>query len=81
LEKKMETDHLEKRFGVLAVEKRLIDANQLIEALKVQVMEDIEKGKHRLIGRILLEQGLMTLSQIDEVLTLMRRNLPLLKEE
>jgi hypothetical protein len=77
----METDHLEKRFGVLAVEKRFINANQLIEALRIQVMEDIEKGKHRLIGRILLEQGWMTLSQIDDVLASMGKNLPLLKEE
>ncbi len=77
----METVHLEKRFGVLAVEKGLITAKQLIEALSLQVMEDIEKGKHRLIGRILLEQGLITLSQIDELLRFMGKNLPLLKEE
>jgi hypothetical protein len=77
----METDHLEKRFGVLAVEKQFINANQLIEALRIQVMEDIEKGKHRLIGRILLEEGLITLSQIDDVLKSMGKNLPLLKEE
>jgi hypothetical protein len=77
----METQHLEKRFGVLAVEKGLITADQVIEALRIQVMEDIEKGKHRLIARILLEQGLITLSQIDEVLRSMGKNLPLLKEE
>jgi hypothetical protein len=77
----METEHLEKRFGVLAVEKRFIDANQLIEALRIQVMEDLEKGKHRLIGRILLEGGLITLSQIDDVLKSMGKNLPLLREE
>jgi hypothetical protein len=77
----METEHLEKRFGVLAVEKGLITANQVFEALRIQVMEDIEKGKHRLIGRILLEQGLNTLSQIEDVLKSMGKNLPLLKEE
>ena len=77
----MEMEHLEKRFGVLAVEKGVITANQVIDALRVQVMEDIEKGKHRLIGRILLEQGLITLSQIDDVLRSMGKNLPLLKEE
>ena len=77
----METQHLEKRFGVLAVEKGIITADQVIEALRIQVMEDIEKGKHRLIGRILLEQGLITLSQIDDVLKSMGKNLPLLKEE
>ena len=77
----METGHLEKRFGVLAVEKGLVTADQVIEALRVQVIEDIEKGRHRLIGRILLEQGLITLSQIEEVLESMGKNLPLLKEE
>jgi hypothetical protein len=77
----METQHLEKRFGVLAVEKGFITADQVIEALRIQVMEDLEKGKHRLIARILLEQGLITLSQIDEVLRSMGKNLPLLKEE
>jgi len=64
----METEHLEKRFGVLAVEKGFITADQVIEALRIQVMEDIGKGKHRLIGLILLEQGLITLPQIDNVL-------------
>jgi len=77
----METEHLEKRFGVLAVEKGLITADQVIEALKIQVMEDIEKGKHRLIGRILLEQGLITLSQIDDLLDSLGKNLPLFKEQ
>jgi len=77
----METDHLEKRFGVLAMEKQWITASQLVEAMKVQVTEDIEKGKHRLIGRILLEEGWMTLAQIDDVLKSMGKNLPFLKEE
>ena len=77
----METEHLEKRFGVLAVERGLITADQVIEALRIQVIEDLEKGKHRLIGRILLEQGLITLPQLEEVLGFMGKNLPLLKEE
>jgi hypothetical protein len=77
----METEHLEKRFGILAVEKGFITADQVIEALKVQVMEDVEKGKHRLIGLILLEQGLISLSQIEEVLQSLGKGLPLLKEQ
>jgi hypothetical protein len=77
----METEHLEKRFGILAVEKGLITADQLIDALRVQIIEDVEKGKHRILGRILLEQGMITLSQIDHVLRSMGKNLPLLKEE
>ena len=58
----------QKRFGLIAVEKGFITADQLVEAFKAQVMEEIEKGKHRLIGVILYEQGLITLGQIDEVL-------------
>jgi len=77
----METEHLEKRFGILAVERGFITADQVIEALRIQVMEDIEKGKHRLIGRILLEQGLITLSQIEELLDSLGKNLPLFKEQ
>jgi len=77
----MEEVHLEKRFGVSAVKKGFITADEVIEALRIQVMEDIEKGQHRLIGRILLEQGCMTLSEIDDVLESIGKNLPLLKEE
>jgi hypothetical protein len=77
----MEMDHLEKRFGVLAVEKGFVTADHVIEALRIQVIEDLEKGRHRLIGRILLEQGLISLSQINEVLKSLGKNLPLLKEE
>ncbi len=76
----METGHLEKRFGVLAVQKGFVTADQVIEALRIEVIEDIEKGKHRVIGRILLEQGLMTLLQINNVLETMGKGLPLLKE-
>jgi len=76
----MEINHLEKRFGVLAIEKGFITADQVIEALRIQVWEDIEKGGHRLIGRILLEKGQITLLQIEEVLKALGKNLPLLKE-
>jgi len=63
------------------VEKGFITAEQVINALRIQVMEDIEKGKHRLIGPILLEQGLITLSQINDLLSALGKNLPLLKEQ
>lgn len=76
----METEHLEKRFGVLAVERGFVTAAQVIEALRIQVTEDMDEGRHRIIGRIFLEQGLMTLSEVDEVLGLLEKRLPLLKE-
>jgi hypothetical protein len=68
LKDKMKLEHLEKRFGIIAVEKGFITADQVIEGLKIQVAEDLSIGKHRLIGRIFLEQDLITLSQLDEVL-------------
>jgi hypothetical protein len=70
----METEHLEKRFGVWAVEKGYVTPDAIIEALKIQVMEDVEKGKHRPIGVILLEQGLITTSQLIDVLEAMGKN-------
>ena len=76
----METQHLEKRFGVVAVEKGFATPEQIVETMRIQVLEDIECGKHRLIGRILLEQGILNLAQIDEVLETLGKRLPLLKE-
>ena len=64
----MEIEHIEKRFGVTAVKLGFITSDQLVEALAVQVAEDISTGDHDLIGKILFEQGIMTVEQIDEVL-------------
>jgi hypothetical protein len=76
----METEHLEKRFGIVAVEKGFVKPDEIVDALKIQVKEDVETGQHRLIGRILLEQGKLNMSQIDEVLEMLGKRLPLLKE-
>ena len=66
----METT-LERRFGAVAVEKGFITAEQIIDAMKIQILEDLDKGEHRLIGRILLEGGLMTVAQVQEVIEAM----------
>ena len=42
-------EHYEKHFGIIAIEKGFISADDLIEALKIQVNEDIEYKTHRLI--------------------------------
>lgn len=76
----METEHLEKRFGIVAIQKKFVTAEQVVEAMRIQVLEDIQNGKHRLIGRILLEQGILKLAQVDEVLESLGKRLPLLKE-
>ena len=65
---KIEMADFQKRFGFIAVEKGFITPDQLVEAFKIQVTEEIEKDKHRLIGAILFEQGFITLAQIEEVL-------------
>jgi hypothetical protein len=72
---KMKIVHLDKRFGVIALEKGFVTAEQVVDALKTQVEEDLSLGTHRLIGRILLEKQVLTLSQLDEVLSYMEKNL------
>jgi len=59
---------LDQRFGSIAVKKGFITSEQLMDALKIQITENVESNKHRLIGSILREMGFMTVGQIDEVL-------------
>ncbi|MFC1862977.1 hypothetical protein ACFL1Z_03385 [Thermodesulfobacteriota bacterium] len=61
-------EHYEKQFGIIAIEKGFISSEELIEALKIQVKEDIEYETHRLIGEILLDKNFLTAQQIQEVL-------------
>jgi BMFP domain-containing protein YqiC len=63
----MKGQTIETRFGIIAIDKGFITAEQLIEALRTQVIGDIEQKEHKLIGTILLEMGLVTREQIDEV--------------
>ena len=66
--KSKKLDKYEKRFGVVAVEKGFITKDELVNALTIQVKEDIEMGYHRLIGKIFLDQGIMSLKQISGLL-------------
>ncbi|MBN2060416.1 MAG: hypothetical protein JW882_08365 [Deltaproteobacteria bacterium] len=63
----MEGKAIETRFGIVAVDKGFITAEQLIEALRKQVTEYFENKGHRLIGTILLDMGLVTSEQINEI--------------
>ena len=56
------------RFGIISLEKGFITSRQLGEAVSKQLSDDLEKGKHRLIGEILVDMGFMTVSQVEEVL-------------
>ncbi|MGD8983426.1 MAG: hypothetical protein PVH99_10580 [Desulfobacteraceae bacterium] len=67
----METEQLERRFGIVAVEKGFVSPEQIREALEIQVTENVEKKKHRFIGTILVDEGYMNHSQISEVLKAM----------
>ena len=63
----------DKRFGVIAVEKGFIDKEQLFEALRIQVEEDLSGKPHTLIGLILIRLGYLTREQAEEVLVTMRK--------
>jgi hypothetical protein len=65
MEKKKAKDN---RFGVVAVKGGFITPEQLTDALTIQVLEELEDDKRRLIGEILLEKGYITTDQIEEVL-------------
>ena len=56
------------RFGMAAIKKGFITMEQLMEAMTIQVREDVEGKPHRRIGEILADLGHMTPSQIQGVL-------------
>mgnify|MGYP001557283986 CR=1 FL=1 len=59
---------LEKRFGTVAVENMLITKEQLQEALKIQVDDDIDGREHRLVGSILEDLGYMAKADVNKIL-------------
>jgi serine/threonine protein kinase len=56
-----------KRFAVLAIEKGFITKEQFIEAMVVQIENDLEGMEHTLLGSILYRMGYLTADQINEV--------------
>ena len=64
----------DKRFGVIALELKYITVNQLVDAIRVQVKEEVEEGRHLLIGAILFDQGVMSMDQINHVLTIIEQS-------
>ena len=67
----MTTQSFEKRFGMIAVEKGFVTSEHVLEAIEIQLKENMEQNKHRFIGTVLVEQGHMRHSQIQEVLVSM----------
>ncbi len=74
-------ENYEKRFGIISIEKGFISSEDLIEALKVQVGEEIEIGKHRLLGAILLYEDKITATQIDDVLKTLFKQIKVAKKK
>ena len=67
----MSEGKLDKRFGVVAIDKGFITLENLIEGIKIQVIENLEGSEHRLIGQILWEKGYITSEHINKVLASM----------
>lgn len=63
------------RFGQIAVEKRFISEEQLQEALRCQVDDDLRGRPHRLLGVILFEKDWMSSEQIEQVLTVLFKSM------
>ena len=67
----MPESKLDKRFGSVAIEKGFITIDNLYEAMKTQIFENLSGAIHRPIGQILWEKGFIDTEQIREVLKTM----------
>jgi len=56
------------RFGYLAIQKGFITKDQLINAIRVQILNEEKECGSEPVGRILKEMGFITDEQIDEVM-------------
>ncbi len=57
-----------RRFGTIAVEMGFATIDDIKEALDEQSDDDLSHRPHRLLGRILLENGLMSAKEMEAVL-------------
>ena len=64
----MDKEQIYKRFGMIAVKKGFVSKDHMVEALVTQATENHQTGRHRLIGKILLENGLLSPSPLSEIL-------------
>ena len=62
----------QKRFGFLAIEKGYIKADQLYEALMRQREQVTGGSERRPLGLILKDLGLLSVSQINEILEILK---------
>ncbi len=66
--KKKSIELPQRRFGLIALEKGFIKADQLYEALLRQRAQETEGADRRPLGMILKDLGYLSVSQIEEVL-------------
>ena len=64
----VEVEQKQLRFGTIAIEKGFITKEQLMDAIGIQVGDELEQRAHRRIGTILFDLGYISHHQIDEVL-------------
>jgi hypothetical protein len=64
----MEIEDIGIRFGMIAVKMGFTTPDQIVDALEIQVKENLSTGKHRRIGKILLDLGFLSQIQMKEVL-------------
>ena len=69
----MVKEHLGYRFGFLVAKRGFAAPEQVSKALEIQFEENLLLEKHRKVGEILVDMGVMTTSQVDEVLDEMCR--------
>jgi hypothetical protein len=68
---KMAEETYTRRFGEVAMSKGFITKEQLASVMTTQVKGEIERSIHKLIGEILIDEGVMDQSQVKEVLDTM----------
>jgi len=59
---------IKKRFAALSLNKGFVTTAQVIDALTIQIKENVLEKKHRPIGEILMDLGYMNKEQIQEVM-------------
>ena len=67
----MAPDQISMRFGMMAVQKGFVTAQNVVDALEIQAREYFSIGRHRLIGEILVDQGYLDQGQLNEIILLL----------
>ncbi|MFC1838908.1 hypothetical protein ACFL1N_04950 [Thermodesulfobacteriota bacterium] len=68
----MDTTCSGSRFGAIAIEKKFITMEELIEAFMIQVHREMQESVCLEIGDVLVELGYMTQNEVDEVLNIFK---------